>query len=64
MTKLQWDSCGPVFRELAIEAYRDAGDGYDDVNAVTGRVFVAQSPERFTYDADGNMTGDWRFRYT
>ena len=39
-------------------------NGYDEVNAVTGRVFVAQSPEQFTYDADGNMLTDGRFRYT
>ena len=30
--------------------------GYDDVNAVTGRVLLAQSPERFTYDADSNIS--------
>ena len=58
------NSSGPVFRELAIEAYRAVGDDIDDVNAVTGRVLVAQSPEAFTYDADGNMTSDGRFRYT
>ena len=34
------------------------------MSAVTGRVFVAQNPEQFTYDADGNMTCDGRFRYT
>ncbi|MBR3921782.1 MAG: RHS repeat-associated core domain-containing protein, partial [Kiritimatiellae bacterium] len=39
-------------------------DGWDEMSAVTGRVFVAQTPERFTYDADGNMTCDGRFRYT
>ena len=36
----------------------------NDMSAVTGRVFVAQNPEQFTYDADGNMTCDGRFRYT
>ena len=39
-------------------------DGWDEMSAVTGRVFVAQNPEQFTYDADGNMTCDGRFRYT
>ena len=34
------------------------------MSAVTGRVFVAQNPEQFTYDADGNMLTDGRFRYT
>ena len=36
----------------------------DEIAAVTGRVFVAQTPEQFTYDADGNMLTDGRFRYT
>ncbi len=39
-------------------------DGWDEMSAVTGRVFVAQNPEQFTYDADGNMLTDGRFRYT
>ncbi len=38
--------------------------GEDEISAVTGRVFVAKTPERFTYDADGNMTSDGRFTYT
>ena len=38
-------------------------DGWDEMSAVTGRVFVAQNPEQFTYDADGNMTSDGRFHY-
>jgi RHS repeat-associated protein len=36
----------------------------DTVYAVTSRVFVAKTPEAFTYDADGNMTSDGRFVYT
>ena len=32
-------------------------------SATTGTVFVAKTPEQFTYDADGNMTSDGRFRY-
>ena len=39
-------------------------DGWDEMSAVTGRVFVAQNPEQFTYDANGNMLTDGRFRYT
>jgi RHS repeat-associated protein len=30
----------------------------------TGRVFVAQSPETFAYDTDGNLTADGRWTYT
>ena len=36
----------------------------DVVYASTGTVFVAKTPELFTYDADGNMTSDGRFHYT
>jgi len=32
--------------------------------SVTGNVFVAQTPEQFSYDADGNLTNDGRFTYT
>ena len=35
----------------------------DVVYATTGTVFVAKTPESFTYDADGNMTSDGRFHY-
>jgi RHS repeat-associated protein len=31
--------------------------------SVTGNVFVAQDPETFGYDADGNLTNDGRFNY-
>ena len=31
--------------------------------SVTGNVFVAQSPEQFSYDADGNLTNDGRWSY-
>jgi len=33
-------------------------------NSVTGNVFVARTPESFTYDADGNLTQDGRWTYT
>ena len=36
----------------------------DTVYSVTTSVFVAKTPETFTYDADGNMTSDGRFTYT
>ena len=35
----------------------------DVVYASTGTVFIARTPESFTYDADGNMTSDGRFHY-
>ena len=36
----------------------------DVVYSSTGTVFIARTPETFTYDADGNMTSDGRFHYT
>ena len=30
----------------------------------SGNLLVAQTPETFTYDADGNMTSDGKFNYT
>ena len=44
----------PVFKEVEIAAVIPAAmpDGWDEMSAVTGRVFVAQNPEQFTYDAD------------
>ena len=33
-------------------------------NTNTGNMFVAKTPEIFSYDADGNMTNDGRFSYT
>ena len=31
--------------------------------SVTGNVYVAQEPEQFSYDADGNLTNDGRWQY-
>ena len=62
-----------LVRSVAYEPLRDliaavvpasSPDGWDEMSALTGRVFVAQTPEQFTYDADGNMLTDGRFRYT
>ena len=33
-------------------------------NSVTGNVFIAQTPEYFSYDADGNLTQDGRWTYS
>jgi RHS repeat-associated protein len=40
------------------------GTNADIIATNTGNVFVAQEPETFGYDADGNMTNDGRFSYT
>ena len=33
-------------------------------SSVTGHIYVAHSPEQFSYDADGNLTNDGRWAYT
>ena len=34
------------------------------VNPASGHIYVAQEPEHFQYDADGNLTSDRRWTYT
>ena len=55
-----------LMKELAITAvYNPPGTNDPDVvTSTTGRVFVAQTPEAFQYDSDGNLTQDGRFTYT
>ena len=58
------NSAVPVFKELEIAAVVPASspDDWDEMSAVTGRVFVAQTPEQFTYDADETQwPGAFRF---
>jgi len=44
---------------------KNAGSNQLDIVATKiGNVFVAQSPEQFTHDADGNVTSDGRWQYT
>lgn len=44
---------------------RNAGtNGQDVVTTETGHVFVAKTPETFTYDDDGNLLSDGRWVYT
>ncbi len=52
-----------VFAELATTAVRSASE-VDEVESTTGHKFLAQTPETFTYDADGNMTSDGRYNYS
>ncbi len=53
------NSADAVMKELEITAT------YSNLfTSVTGRVFVAETPESFTYDDDGNLTQDGRFEYT
>jgi len=55
-----------VYTQLTtVGVLKNAGSNQMDiVSSVTGRVFVAKTPEMFGYDADGNLTNDGRFAYT
>ena len=60
------NTASAVMKELDVTAVvNPAGTNEADiVQSVTGKVYVAQSPEAFTYDDDGNMLSDGRFTYT
>ena len=55
-----------AFPQVAITAvYNPPGTNAPDVvTSQTGHVFVAKTPEAFTYDDDGNLTQDGRIDYT
>jgi RHS repeat-associated protein len=48
----------PLWFGVTNVAVLNNGTNADIVSSVTGNVFVAKSPEAFTYDADGNLTSD------
>ncbi len=54
-----------AYPQVVVEAVFDPGtnDPYV-VSSETGNVFVAASPEEFSYDDDGNLLSDGRFAYT
>lgn len=56
------NTTAPVYRNLGtVGVLKNAGSNRMDIVATkTGTVFVAQSPEQFTHDADGNVTSDGR----
>jgi len=60
------NSVAPVYTNLiTVGVLKNAGSNQLDIVATkTGSVFLAQSPEQFTHDADGNVTSDGRWRYT
>jgi RHS repeat-associated protein len=39
-------------------------NGKDVVTQSSGKIFLAQTPEQYSYDADGNLTQDGRWTYT
>ena len=60
------NAASAAYPQVAITAvYNPPGTNDPDVvTSQTGRVFVAETPEQFTYDDDGNLTQDGRFDYT
>lgn len=54
---------GAVYQPLTNLAVLNNGTNADIIASVTGGVFVAQTPQIFRYDADGNLTNDGRFSY-
>ncbi len=54
----------PVFLAVTNLAVLKNGATADLVSSVTGKVFVAQSPEASSYDNDGNLTSDCRWTVT
>ena len=60
------------FAELSVE--NESGAVYEEIEVIaidgmnsrseTGHLFLAQTPENFLYDEDGNLTQDGRWRYT
>lgn len=63
-TELTAANSSPLWFGLTNVAVLNNGTNADTVASTTGFVFVAQSPEAFGYDADGNMTNDGRWLLT
>lgn len=53
----------PQWLALTNLAVLNNGTNADIVSTNIGALFVAQTPESFSYDADGNQTSDGRFAY-
>ena len=60
------NSTEAVYQQInGVGVYNPLGTNDPDIiTENTGAVFVAQTPEQFTYDDDGNMLSDGRFNYT
>ncbi len=60
------NSSSAVYTQLVtVGVLKNAGSNQQDiVTSSTGKVFVAQSPEIFGYDLDGDLTNDGRWAYS
>ena len=52
-----------VYAGVTNIAVLNDGANPDIVTTNTGKLFLPQTPEQFTYDDDGNLTGDGRWTY-
>ena len=65
-----WDELGvnnsssALWLSLTNLAVLNNGTNPDIISTNVGNMLMAQTPENFGYDADGNMTNDGRFAYT
>ena len=58
------NSTGALWQAATNLAVLNVGTNYILETNITGNVFLPQTPESFTYDADGNLTQDGRWTYT
>ncbi|MGO8700066.1 MAG: hypothetical protein ACLQVY_20450 [Limisphaerales bacterium] len=57
------NAAGPVWQGVTNLAVLNQGTNADLARTNTGNVFLAQMPEKYSYDADGNLPTDWRWTY-
>jgi RHS repeat-associated protein len=55
------NTSGPVWESVTNLAVLNQGTNADIIDTNIGNVFLPQTPEVFTYDADGNLTSDGRW---
>jgi RHS repeat-associated protein len=55
------NSSGPVWQSVTNLAVLNQGTNADIIATNTGNIFLTQTPEPFTYDADGNLASDGRW---
>jgi RHS repeat-associated protein len=58
------NATGPVWQPVTNLAVLNQGTNADIIATNIGNVFLPQTPEQFTYDADGNLTSDGRWTNT
>jgi RHS repeat-associated protein len=57
------NSASPVYEPIEVTAVKN-NPSNDEVSQQQGHRYVAQTPEQYQYDLDGNLTQDGRWQYT